>query len=66
MALEADGGYRLFPTVDVHGHDGEACVGEEAVKQRLRAACAHARVVVVECYPGVAQDELLELSLIHI
>ena len=61
MALEADGGYRLFPTVDVHGHDGEACVGEEAVKQRLRAACAHARVVVVECYPGVAQDELLEL-----
>ena len=61
MALEADGGYRLFPTVNVQGHDGEACVGEEAVKQRLRAACAHARVVVVECYPGVAQDELLEL-----
>ena len=52
--------YDLEPTIPIKGHESAAVEGPAEVGKVLGAACKGARLVVVECYPGVA-DEALEL-----
>ena len=54
--------YRQFPTIAVTGHDGDADRGFGAIRDRIAGLCRgrDKTVLVVECYPGVDQRELLE------
>ena len=54
--------YRQFPTIAVTGHDGDADRGFGAIRHRIAGLCRgrDKTVLVVECYPGVDQRELLE------
>lgn len=59
----AEASYDKEPCVDVAGHADAACAGWDAVGARLRSAVEKIgkprTVVVVECYSGILDDEVL-------
>lgn len=55
--LNRKSNYDKYPTTRVIGFDDCAAEGWQAVCARLRASGA--RVITVDCYPGVYDEELL-------
>lgn len=55
--------FRRFPSIKISGHDDAAAAGTAAVISRFFELCnGRAKTVIVaECYPGVDQDELLQM-----
>ena len=60
MPTTATTNYDLEPTIAIVGHAAEAFEGSSDVAAALADAARDARLLVVECYPGVS-DEALEL-----
>ena len=59
MERQKAGGYVRFPRVEVHCPDARVWEGFGDIAAALGGAAAGKRVITVECYPGVDQDELL-------
>lgn len=57
--LDFESMYDKFPETRVDGFDDAAFRGYEAIAQELKRAMAGRRVLVVDCYPGVDDAELL-------
>lgn len=55
--------YRRFPSIAIDGYDSTVVMDSSAIGSHLSQLCQERpkTVLVAECYPGVAQDELLEL-----
>ncbi len=53
--------YERFPAVAIHGHDEECCAGWDAIAGQLKNAVngAGKNILVIECYPGVLDEEIL-------
>ncbi|SEO54518.1 class I mannose-6-phosphate isomerase [Paenibacillus sp. OV219] len=56
--------YNKAPSITIRGYDHEAWSGYEAIGHTLSAALARTEkektVVVIECYPGVRQQEIID------
>lgn len=56
--------YELFPCVSVPGHDGSLATGWTKIGARLREAVmaetAERTTLVVECYPGVDEQQIIK------
>lgn len=55
--------FRRFPTIRVTGYDNAATADKSAILQQFRHLCQNRKrtVITAECYPGVNQEELLEI-----
>lgn len=51
--------YDKYPETVIDGFDGEAFAGWRQIQEELGAAMSGNRVLTVDCYPGVYDDELL-------
>lgn len=52
--------YNKYPETTIHGYDGHACSGWERIVPVIGDAMAGKRVLAVDCYPGVDDDEVLQ------
>ena len=57
--LDFESEYDRFPETRVDGFDDEAFSGWPAVGAALVGAMGSGRVMVVDCYPGTNDDEVL-------
>lgn len=55
--------YRKFPKIYIEGFPNEAVSGQDSVRQQIAKLCEGRQktILVIECYPGVNQQELLEM-----
>ncbi len=55
--------FRRFPAIRITGHENSVAADKPAILQQFRHSCQNRSrtVIIVECYPGVNQNELLEL-----
>ena len=60
MEKVRSGNYVLYPHVEVNCPEARLAEGFAQIMPMLRAAAEGKRVLTVECYPGVDQQELLE------
>ena len=60
MEKVRSGNYVLYPHVEVNCPEARLAEGFSQIMPMLRAAAEGKRVLTVECYPGVDQQELLE------
>lgn len=56
--------FRRFPTIKITGYENAAATDNASITQRFQHLCQgrSRTIIVAECYPGVNQDELLELT----
>lgn len=61
--MKATTSFRRFPSIKITGHDNAAAADSSAIQSRLLKLCKDRTktVIVTECYPGVDQEELLQL-----
>lgn len=55
--------FRRFPTIKLTEHESSATADKDIIRHHFRQLCQNRdkTVIVAECYPGVNQEELLEL-----
>ena len=52
--------YDKYPETRILGYDKQAFAGWESIKLAINRAMTDNRVLVVDCYPGVDDAEMLE------
>ncbi len=52
--------YDRMPVTEIEGHDGSACKGWKAISEAIRKISETEELLLVDCYPGVHDDEILE------
>ena len=52
--------YDRMPVTEIEGHDGSACKGWKAISEAVRKISETEELLLVDCYPGVHDDEILE------
>lgn len=55
--------YRQFPTIRINGHDCSTASDPDSIRSQIFQSCRERRktILVVECYPGINQEELLAM-----
>ncbi|MBR3294672.1 MAG: class I mannose-6-phosphate isomerase [Clostridia bacterium] len=52
--------YDRMPVTEIEGHDGSACKGWKAISEAVRKLSETEELLLVDCYPGVHDDEILD------
>ena len=57
--IDWESDYNRNPETTIHGYDGHACSGWERIVPAIVEAMADKKVLTVDCYPGVDDEEVL-------
>ncbi|MBQ4289039.1 MAG: class I mannose-6-phosphate isomerase [Clostridia bacterium] len=52
--------YDRMPVTEIEDHDGSACKGWKAISEAVRKLSETEELLIVDCYPGVRDDEILD------